>query len=226
MSKNKKAYYYKMNLVPANILAFGILIICFILTVVIDKNYRFDSNVLVLFITMMLYFCLHEFLHGVGYFLGGGHRDKIKYGICLEKGLLYCMDCEEISKKNILISLQMPFMVIGVITYIIGVVFNLNLLITLSIVNLTGAAMDLVMFFYILKLKDVIYSESGNNDEFVLISSENLEKKKSIFFKIIKVKDYKSEDFIFENIEKFTITKKSIIIFIIFLIIFALESLL
>ena len=102
MSKNKKAYYFKMNLVPANILAFVILIICFIFTVVIDKNYRFDSNVLVLFITMMLYFCLHEFLHGVGYFLGGGHRDKIKYGICLEKGLLYCMDwlCPEVSREQ------------------------------------------------------------------------------------------------------------------------------
>ena len=38
---------------------------------------------------------------------------------------------KECIKKNILISLQMPFMVIGVVTYILGIVFNFPLLVIL-----------------------------------------------------------------------------------------------
>ena len=95
---------------------------------------------------------LHELLHGLGYLIGGTKRENIIYGMALEKGILYAMANQELDKKNILISLQMPFVVIGVITYIIGAIISSPLLVTLSIINLMGAAMDLVMFFYILKL--------------------------------------------------------------------------
>ena len=100
-------------------------------------------------ILIVFWFILHELLHGLGFYLTGVKRKNIKYGIALEKGILYTMALQEVSKKGILVSLQMPFMVIGVITYIIGVCFNLNILTFLSIANITGAALDIVMFFYI-----------------------------------------------------------------------------
>jgi len=218
VSKNKKAYVYKMNLWSANVFALVIFVAVMVVTLLINVNYLSAADSPMFLILIVLYFCLHEFLHGIGYYLGGGDRKKIKYGMCFEKGLLYCMDCEEVSKKGILISLQMPFVVIGVLTYIIGIIFNLPLLVILSAINISGAAMDIVMFLYIWRLKDVVYSESGNFDEFILISSEDLRRRKSLFFKVVDVKDYKKEDYIFDKVEKFTISKSSIVVLIIVLI--------
>ena len=72
--------------------------------------------------------------------------------------------------------------------------------------------MDLVMFKYISGIKDVVYSESGEPDEFVLISSEDLTKKKSRYIEIKEIKDYKKSDYNFKNIKKVTISKTSYII--------------
>ena len=78
--------------------------------------------------------------------------------------------------------------------------------------------MDLVMFFYILKLpKNTIYTESGNPDEFVLISDSDLANKKSIYLHLAEVKDYKVEDYIFTDFKRFEITKTSFIILILFI---------
>lgn len=209
---NKKAYVYKMNLVPANILGIVIFIILLAFSFLIKADMYVDMNFALLFIIMLLYLALHEFLHGVGYLIGGTKRKNISYGIALEKGILYCMAYQELTKKNILISLQMPFMVIGVITYIIAYFFHIPVLLWLSIVNLIGASMDLMMFLYIYRLKDVVYSESGEPDQFVLISKEDLTKKKSIYFKIVDVKDYKASDYKFKDIKKITISKQSYIV--------------
>lgn len=216
---NKKAYIYKMKLGPANVLCLGILALMFIVTTLVFKtNLGLSTNTFLLFISIVLYLMLHEFLHGVGYFIGGCKSKNIQYGICLEKGIFYAMAYQELTKKNILISLQMPFTVIGVITYIIGIIFNIPVLVLLSIINISGAAMDLAMFIYISKLKNVTYSESGNPDEFVLISDEDLTKRKSLFVKVVDSKDYKKEDYVFPKKKKLVITKYSIIILIVFIL--------
>lgn len=219
-NKNKKAYVYKMNLIPANVLSIVILILAaalaFFLRVELWNN---KMNYFIVFILIILYLMLHELLHGIGYFLGGTKRKYITYGIELEKGIFYAMAYSKLTKKNILISLQMPFVVIGVITFIIGVIFNIPLLVLLSIVNISGASMDLAMFIYFLRLpKDFTYSESGNPDEFVIISGEDLTKKKSIFTKIVEVKDYKEKDFEFKNLKKIKVTKLSIVLLIGFIL--------
>ena len=216
---SKKTYVYKMNLVTANVLCILILILFKVIAVYFKINVFQMNNWFLVFLLMVLYLMLHELLHGLGYFIGGTKREYITYGIELEKGIFYAMAYSKLTKKNILISLQMPFMVIGVITYVIGIIFNIPLLVFLSIVNLSGAAMDLAMFIYFLRLpKDFTYSESGNPDEFVIISSEDLTKKKSIFLKLVEVKDYKEKDFEFKNLKKIKVTKASIILLVLFLL--------
>lgn len=217
---SKKAYTYKLNLIPANVLSVVIFIILMIFTLSIVDDLYFNMNSFaLLMIIMFLYLMLHELFHGIGYIIGGVKPKNTRYGICLEKGILYAMAMQEITKKNVLISLQMPFTFLGVITYIIGIIFHLDFLVFLSIINLMGASMDLVMFLYILKLpSDVTYSESSKNDEFVLISKDDLSKKKSLFFKVVEIKDYKKEDYIFKNFKRFEISKFSIAIFMILII--------
>ena len=221
ITSEKKAYIYKMNLVPANILCTIIFVATYIITVLIKPSLAFGNikmNMVIVFILLILYLGLHEFLHGVGYFIGGCKRKNIQYGVCLEKGIFYAMSYQELTKKNILISLQMPFTVIGVITYIISFIFNIPLLNFLSLVNICGASMDLAMFFYICRLGKVNYSESGQPDEFVLISEDDLSKKKSIFFKIVNEKDYKKSDYEFSKPKKIVISKASIIIMVVFIV--------
>lgn len=215
----KRAYVFKMNLLPANIFSFAIFVILIAFTYFLGiPLYPTDMNVALLFLLLILYLMLHELLHGLGYLIGGTKRENIIYGIALEKGILYAMANQELDKKNILISLQMPFVVIGVITYIIGAIISSPLLVTLSIVNLMGASMDLVMFFYILKLnKDTTYSESGEPDEFVLITTDNLEEKKSLFFRLKENKKYKESDYVFEKQKRLRVSKESIIFLLAFL---------
>ena len=219
-STSKKTYVYKMNLVTANVLCILILILFTVIAVYFKINVFQMNNWFLVFLLMVLYLMLHELLHGLGYFIGGTKREYITYGIELEKGIFYAMAYSKLTKKNILISLVMPFIFIGVITYIIGIIFNIPLLVFLSIVNISGAAMDLAMFFYFLRLpKDFTYSESGNPDEFVIISSDDLSKKKSIFLNLKEVKKYNEKDFKFKDIKKIKITKTSIIMLIVFLLI-------
>ena len=217
----KKAYVYKMNLVPANLLGLVVFILLLVLTNVLKVNILpvFDKIPFIwILVLLMLYMILHEVLHGIGYRITGTKTNKIKYGIELEKGILYTLVLEEVPKKNILVSLQMPFVIIGIITLLSGYILNIPLLVLLSIFNLMGASMDLVMFIYISRIKDVHYAETKASDEFILISKEDLTKRKSLFFKIIEVNNYKKEDYIIKSDKKITISKASIIFTIIYLI--------
>ncbi len=217
----KKAYVYKMKLVPANILGLVVFILLLVLTNVLKVNILpvFDKIPFIwILVLLILYMILHEILHGIGYRITGTKTNKIKYGIELEKGILYTLVLEEVPKKNILVSLQMPFVIIGIITLLSGYILNIPLLVLLSIFNLMGASMDLVMFIYISRIKDVYYAETKASDEFILISKEDLTKRKSLFFKIIEVNNYKKEDYIVKSDKKITISKASIIFTIIYLI--------
>lgn len=209
-----KSYIYKFNLVAANIFSIAILVVLVILTFILTGKPGITYSYFIM-TSMLLYFILHEVLHGIGYIISGAKPKNVYYGIALEKGILYCLCRQEVKKKCILTSLQMPFTVIGLITYIIGILINNDLLIFLSIANLVGASMDLVMFFYILGIKNVRYSETDANDEFVLITDKDLSKKKSIFFNLKEVKKYNKKDYEFGKMKRITVSLPSIIILLV-----------
>ena len=219
----EKEYVYKFNLVTANIFSIVIFVLLVALTVFwlsMGSSKLSGSVEFTFFLPLMLaYLCLHEFLHGVGYVIGGAKPKNVYFGIALEKGILYCLCRQEISKKGILISLQMPFMVIGIITYVIGMLTHNMMLVVLSICNLVGASMDMAMFNFIARIKDVRYSETDANDEFVLISKEDLTKRKSIFLTLKEVKPYNKKDFEFKKIKRIIISKISWILIIVLLLI-------
>ena len=220
-----KSYVYKFNLMAANVFSLIILVFMVFITIILGFRLDFKELNIVLYIIMIFYFLLHEVLHGLGYIVGGANPKNIYYGIALEKGIFYTLARQEVKKSAILISLQMPFTVIGLITYILGMIINNQMLVLLSIANIVGASMDLVMFFYIARIKNVRYSETNANDEFVLITKEDLTKRKSKFFNIKEVKDYKKEDFIFKKAKRIEVTKISWIILIAFIILLVISLL-
>ena len=210
----KKYYLYEMKGMFLQIFSIIIFIIMGLLTYFLcDFKITYNDFILI-FLLMLPYLMLHEILHSISYVLNGASFKNITYGVHIEKGILCCLCKQNISKRNILISLITPFVVIGVITYIIGIILNNSILISLSIINISGCSGDLVMFFDFLRLKDFEYSEYDNPMAFGIYTKNDLSKKKLLGLRYIKAED-KLE---IKDLRKVTISKFSIIVLVIYLL--------
>lgn len=175
----------------ANVLSFLLLIIAIGITGVIIVLFKLPNNFSIyvednnlsfyfgiFFIIMIFWMVLHEIIHGIAYQVMGAKNENIVFGARIEKGVFYCKCKEYIDKKCIMVSLISPFILIGVVTYIIGFIIKSPLLIILSIINISGASGDLMMFSFFLKQdNDVEFKELGFSSPFVLRTSKNLNEK-------------------------------------------------
>ena len=213
--KKKKYYLFEMKGMFLQILSIVILIIMVFLTYLLNHNIRVtDVDLILIFFLMIPYLVFHEILHSLSYVLNGAKFKNITYGVHIEKGVLCCLCKQNISKRNILISLITPFVVIGVVTYIIGMILNNFLLIALSIINISGCSGDLIMFFDFLKLKDFEYSEYDNPMAFGIYTKNDLSNTKLLGLKFIK----KEDQLEIKDLRKVSISKFSIIVLIIYLL--------
>ena len=215
--KKKKYYLFEMDLTILNIISVLIFAIMLVITFFLYKvgvlqNWNYPVGIL--FILMVPYLVFHEILHSISYVLHGADFKNITYGAHLEKGVLCCLCKQNITKKNILISLIYPFVFIGIITYIIGIIFDWPILIALSIVNISGCAGDLIMFADFLGLKDFEYCEYDNPTAFGLYTSKDFSKKKLFGLKYVETK----EQLEIHDLKKISISKTSIIYFIVIVI--------
>lgn len=178
---------------------------------------------LILLGSILLWYCLHEIIHGIAYRLTGTKKENITFGMAIEKGVFYCLSNEEINKKSVLISLLAPLIFIGIITLIISLTFNMPLLCLLSIINIGGATGDIMMFIYIVRLNnDLLYKELGEATSFLLITKEDLIETKHFGLKLIESGEYKKDKFKVKNIKKINISRASYIVLAVYLIILAL----
>lgn len=184
MKKNKKYYLFQMNttwLTIISTLLFIVLIAFALLTtkslVVASIEKAVTMNLALFWIMLFGYLFLHELLHSLAYVIYGGKFSKIIYGIALEKGILYCLCKQNISRNNILHSLMFPLFFIGIVTYVLSVVFNLPMLLALSIFNLSGCSGDIIMFMFISKLdKNIEYTELDDAISFAIYSDKDVSK--------------------------------------------------
>lgn len=215
MNQERKYYVYEMNGVTLQIISVIFLIIMLFITFFFSNEITMtDKDFELIFLLIIPYLILHELLHSLAYVINGADFKNITYGAHIEKGILCCLCKQNISKRNILISLLFPFVIIGVITYIIGILINSTVLIWLSILNISGCSADLIMFLDLLKLKDFEYSEYDNPVAFGLYTSKNLSKTKLFGLKYIGETKALEKN----NMKKISISKFSIITFIIFII--------
>ena len=220
----KKEYYvFKINLKILNIVSIIIYVLIFGLTLLFFPHIIIDffekcksiNYYLLLFPIMFLYFSLHEIFHAIGYTLYGANYKKITFGMELEKGVFYCLCKQDISRKNILNSLMFPLFYIGVVTYIIGIIFDFPLLVILSILNISGAAADIMYFIYIIKLKkDIKFSELDDGTSFAILSNYDVTKVKHIGLDFVeKIDTIKRKE-----LKKIKISKLSFIVLILCLL--------
>lgn len=204
-----KYYRYSMNMKKLNIFCIIIMIFVFLVIGYMSLFSYLDFKCLILYFFWMF---LHEFIHGIGFYISGVKHKNIVYGANLEKGIFYCMCKEEISKKGIMISLFFPFIFIGVVTLIIGLVIYNPILIILSLLNIAGCAGDIAMIISFIKLPQFSYLDLDDCTGFVLVSKNDLSKYKLFGMDLIESDDYsklgKASDF-----KKFTISKLSWIVF-------------
>ena len=146
MSK-KKYYLFQLKPFELNVVSLLLIVLMFLITAALRVPFDLgDKGFALVFAFMIPYFILHEILHSISYVLNGADFKKVTYGAHLEKGVLCCLCKQNITRRNILCSLLFPFVIIGVITYIIGILINSPVLILLSIMNISGCSGDLMMF--------------------------------------------------------------------------------
>lgn len=222
MTKKKEhIYLFEYNFLTIQIFCLVLTVLFVALTVGIYKVFNFDfmpsmevvmesllGGKFVLFmIVMMIWLLLHEVIHGVSYVFYGANYKNIKYGVVLEKGILYCKCGEYIDKKNILWSVINPFIYIGVVTLLLGFAFESIWLIALSLINISGACADILMFlFFIRRDKNMKFREIKDSSTFVLKTTEDLTDKK---FFAVKLKEELENDNFKEKDKLITITKFS-----------------
>jgi len=157
----KKEYYvFKMNLVMLNVMAIIIAVVVGVAAYLIDSNLvmrcfaLFDDTKMSLLLlpSMLGYMILHELLHALGYIVNGAKSEKITFGMELEKGVLYCLCKQDVSRKNILNASMYPLFFIGIVTFVVSIIFKMPLLLLLSVINISGAAGDIMYFIFISKL--------------------------------------------------------------------------
>ena len=214
--KKKKYYVYELDLLLLNILSIVFIIIVGFITIklrgVIVLKAIFSPYLLP---CLVGYLILHELLHSLGYVVHGAKFKYIYYGAAFEKGVLYCLCKQNITKKNIMFSLMYPLFFIGIVTYVIGLLINSGLLIVLSCFNIVGAIGDIVMFIAFLQIKNFEFSEFDNPTAFGLYTKEDLSKRKFLGLKFVEVKD-KLE---ITKTKKVTISKLSKVLFVAIIII-------
>lgn len=213
-------YRYSMNMKKLNIICSLLFVPLFIIIYIMNI---FSYINLTFFVLYFLWMFLHEFVHGLGFSLSKGIKHKnIVYGACLEKGIFYCMCKERISKSGIIVSLLLPFFLIGIVTFFLGLHFNNNTLILLSLFNIVGCVGDLAMFFSFLKLPDFSYVDLDDCTGFVLISDNDLSKYKLFGVDLVEVGNYTNLG-VANEYKKFTISKLSFVIFVLLILFLILD---
>jgi hypothetical protein len=212
----KKYYYmFKMNTIVLNGFSLILIVLCSLFFYLLygsnSLNILKDSMTIVIFLYIP-YLVLHEQLHSLAYVIYGADFKNITYGVHLEKGILCCLCKQRINKRNILHSLLYPFVIIGVITLIIGILVNYPVLVILSLTNIAGCSGDLVMFYHLRKLNNYEFSEYNDPIAFGLFTKEDFSKLKMFGLDYVDKKARLDRN----DLRKVVVSKTSIILLVVF----------
>lgn len=208
-------YLFKIDTVFLNGISLVIIALCSIIFFLIYGSNSIKvlgENINTVIILYLPYLILHEQLHSLSYVIYGADFKNITYGIHLEKGILCCLCKQNINKRNILHSLLYPFVIIGVITLIIGILINYPVLVILSLINISGCSGDLVMYYHLSKLNDFEFSEYNDPIAFALFTKNDFSKLKMFGLRYVDKKGRLQRG----DLRKIVISKPSIILLIMF----------
>ena len=212
----KKNYYlFKMNTLFLNGFSLLLIVLCSLLFILIYGNITIEvlrSSMNIIIVLYIPYLILHEQLHSLAYVIYGADFKNITFGAHLEKGVLCCLCKQRINKKNILHSLLYPFIIIGVLTLVIGLIVNYPVLVILSLINIAGCSGDLVMFYHLSKLNDFEFSEYDDPIAFGLYTKNDFSKLNMFGLDYVGKKARLER----KDLRKVVISKPSIVMLVVF----------
>ena len=212
----KKNYYlFKMNTLFLNGFSLILIVLCSLLFILIYGNITIEvlrSSMNIIIVLYIPYLILHEQLHSLAYVIYGADFKNITFGAHLEKGVLCCLCKQRINKKNILHSLLYPFIIIGVLTLVIGLIVNYPVLVILSLINIAGCSGDLVMFYHLSKLNDFEFSEYDDPIAFGLYTKNDFSKLNMFGLDYVGKKARLER----KDLRKVVISKPSIVMLVVF----------
>ena len=192
MERSSKRYYaYKIEMVGMTVTLLIVGVAIFLPLVFLKRDIVIAAGQNSLFVIgLVFWFILHEIVHGLSYRMSKGITNQdISFGARLEKGVLFCICTKPISKGAVIRSLLAPFIMMSLVTLVIGIVLNLQLLIVLSLMNACGAVGDILMVLFIAKMpKDMCFFEDSNN-RFIIGTNADISKRKSLGVKLEEIED-------------------------------------
>ena len=208
--ENKKEYYvFELDLKVLNIFSLILLLVGLPLCLLIKDFNILNINMLVFFMLYIVWIILHELFHALSYIIHGANKKKITFGAYLEKGILYCLCKQNITRKNILNSVLFPLFYLSIVPAVIAILVSSPMLLLLAIANFSGCAGDIMMFIYISKLnKNIEFSEFDNPTRFAIYADYDVTKTKHLGLKYIETTGLLKK----ENLTRLTISKGTIIV--------------
>ncbi len=153
------------------------IVIMFSLSVAFNGEMEFEISglpFLFLLIAMILSIPIHEFLHGLGWYLSCKNGWKsIVYGIMWKLLTPYCHCKEPLSWRKYIVGGLLPFMVLGTGISVLGIILNSGILLLLGAYNIIAAGGDLVIGAKTLKYRDGILLDHPSECGFIAFRDDN-----------------------------------------------------
>lgn len=142
-------------------------------------------------------------------------RKNSSFVFRIEKGDIYSRCSKQIYKTRALLTLIIPFIILGILPIIGGLIFKNLYVLLVGVINVMFNVRDVIMFIMILSLntKVIKYEDENSKDKVVLELRKDFSNYKNILIKnVTKLEDYDNDDSLF------VISKWSVLIIILFII--------
>jgi len=142
-------------------------------------------------------------------------RKNSSFVFRIEKGDIYSMCSKQIYKTRALLTLIIPFIILGILPIIGGLIFKNLYVLLVGVINVMFNVRDVIMFIMILSLNTKVlkYEDDINKDKVVLELRKDFSNYKNVLIKkVTKLEDYDNDDSLF------VISKWSVLIVILFII--------
>ena len=142
-------------------------------------------------------------------------RKNSSFVFRIEKGDTYSRCSKQIYKNRALLTLIIPFIILGILPIIGGLIFKNLYVLLVGVINVMFNVRDVIMFIMILSLNTKVlkYEDDINKDKVVLELRKDFSNYKNVLIKkVTKLEDYDNDDSLF------VISKWSVLIIILFII--------
>lgn len=165
---------YTLSIFKANLISFVITLPIIIICCAIYLNVHNLSEVYIkwkdlifIIFLMIAFFFIHELIHGITWKYFCKDKKNISYGIMLKQLTPYCCCSEALNFNGYILGILMPFIIIGMGGFIIALILSNDMLLILSLLNITTASGDLTIALMLLNHRNSIIIDHPTKCGFV-----------------------------------------------------------